>query len=596
MGHDVAIFAFYGLEGTKIDWGDIPIFPNNPRDWGTTDAKMYYDYFKADFLISLVDIWVLREGGMGQGQNAEIKWCPIVPIDHEPVPPATLKAIIESPNIFKVLCEARFGQEQLREHHIDAGYISHPTNTDIFAPRQENRDYWRKVYNWENKFVIGTVATNHDERKNWNVSLQAFKIFAEHHPGEAIYYMHTNPLDERGINLNALRAELGIGEITHCPKRIEFNIGIDKATLSNAYNSMDVFLLPSKGEGFGVPIIEAQSCGVPVIIPRFTAMRELMGGGWFIENLRYFWSKQNSWAADCNVEEVVELLEKAYQAKKDGSIIKMQQKARAKALEYSEPLVFEKYWKPELENIAYRLKNPQQFKGVNTYEMYYKRRAAEEAEKEAAWRDHPQLLVNQAGMWFEQNRNEICLRILNGRCQYKKVLAVGGARSTEGQFLSQIGARELVRSDLIPNEVEGIMAANVEDLPFDSRSFDMVICRDVLEHVQDADKAMKNIIKVLRNQGELLVTVPNALEWAIDGMEHVRGWTPQQFIDFLGTAGFEILDKRGNVPNVLFKHDNSLFGNPKLLPEFQKMAEGFDENPLSYHTGTQLFVLARKKK
>jgi len=42
---------------------------------------------------------------------------------------------------------------------------------------------------------------------------------------------------------------------------------------------MDVLLNPSSNEGFGVPIIEAQSCQVPVIVNNFTAMPELVEQG-----------------------------------------------------------------------------------------------------------------------------------------------------------------------------------------------------------------------------------------------------------------------------------------------------------------------------
>lgn len=35
---------------------------------------------------------------------------------------------------------------------------------------------------------------------------------------------------------------------------------------NKAYNSMDVFVFPSDWEGFGLPILEAQRCGVPVVV------------------------------------------------------------------------------------------------------------------------------------------------------------------------------------------------------------------------------------------------------------------------------------------------------------------------------------------
>ena len=61
MGHDMAIFAFYGIEGALVDWGDIPLYPNDPRDFGIINAKMFFDHWKADIFITLVDAWVLGD-------------------------------------------------------------------------------------------------------------------------------------------------------------------------------------------------------------------------------------------------------------------------------------------------------------------------------------------------------------------------------------------------------------------------------------------------------------------------------------------------------------------------------------------------------
>ena len=43
------------------------------------------------------------------------------------------------------------------------------------------------------------------------------------------------------------------------------------AELASLYNACDVFVLASKGEGFSLPIVEAASCGLPVITTNCTA-------------------------------------------------------------------------------------------------------------------------------------------------------------------------------------------------------------------------------------------------------------------------------------------------------------------------------------
>jgi glycosyltransferase involved in cell wall biosynthesis len=45
------------------------------------------------------------------------------------------------------------------------------------------------------------------------------------------------------------------------------------------YNLCDVFILPSKNEGFGIVFIEALACGVPVIASDAYGCREALRGG-----------------------------------------------------------------------------------------------------------------------------------------------------------------------------------------------------------------------------------------------------------------------------------------------------------------------------
>lgn len=52
------------------------------------------------------------------------------------------------------------------------------------------------------------------------------------------------------------------------------------------------------------------------------------------------------------------------------------------------------------------------------------------------------------------------------------------------------------------------LVADIYDLPFPSRSFDIVLLSEVCEHLEDIDAALEQVRYVLRDQGKLILTVP----------------------------------------------------------------------------------------
>lgn len=46
---------------------------------------------------------------------------------------------------------------------------------------------------------------------------------------------------------------------------------------SKFFNSLDIFVFPTLGEGFGLPVIEAMACGIPVVASNVTTMPEIVG-------------------------------------------------------------------------------------------------------------------------------------------------------------------------------------------------------------------------------------------------------------------------------------------------------------------------------
>ena len=443
MGHEVAIFAYYGVAGSKLDWGDIVIYPNNDHDYGVNQHYIYYEDFKADILISLTDVWVL------QGLDPRVKWFPWMPIDHDPIPPAVLNSLRQIAFV-KAIAMSKFGLAELQKHGIPAYYIPLSVNTQLFTPREDLRQQSRKLAGWEDKFVIGTVAVN-CPRKNFDTAMLAVKQFATKH-NDVIYYMHTKPMDSQGINLVALREALDIKDITLFPPPTQMEIGIPREIMVQMYNSLDVFLLPSKGEGFCLPVMEAQACGIPVLISDNTALTESLGGGWLLKEKRLEWTGQHSWNFNCSVDEIVEYLEQAYKAKKDGSIDEIKAKARAKALEYSEDKVLS-YWPPVLKDMEKRIKEPKNCEGVVPWKLYF----------------------------------------IPRECSPPKVLDIGcGVNQLYKDSLIHLG--EYIGIDI--KNGPNVIRMDAHHLTFKDKEFGFVFCSEVLEHVDNPKQVLAEAKRV----------------------------------------------------------------------------------------------------
>ena len=105
-------------------------------------------------------------------------------------------------------------------------------------------------------------------RKNREAVLRIFARVRERWPGQLVFAG-----DALSAQLSALASQLGIAE------RIVEIIGPPNEELNALYNCARVLLYPSRFEGFGWPIIEAQSCGCPVVCSDAGPMPEVAGAG-----------------------------------------------------------------------------------------------------------------------------------------------------------------------------------------------------------------------------------------------------------------------------------------------------------------------------
>jgi glycosyltransferase involved in cell wall biosynthesis len=237
------------------------------------------------------------------------------------------------------------------------GIVVHNCDTEVFKPRPEAKTLMRESMGVpEDAFLIGMVGANRSPaqfpRKSQPQAFLAFAEFLKTHP-DAWLYAYTQPVGD--LNLDALLLTIADSFGEEILKRVKFppdNLwywGFGREQMAEMYSAFDVLLNPSMGEGFGVPIIEAQACGVPVIVSNHSSMPELLGAGWLVEGDPWWDEAQHSFGLVPHVDSIVEALERAYKARGDSA---PREEAVAFAQAYDADRVLEAYWVPALEALG----------------------------------------------------------------------------------------------------------------------------------------------------------------------------------------------------------------------------------------------------
>lgn len=118
--------------------------------------------------------------------------------------------------------------------------------------------------------IVLYVGSEHP-RKNLSTALQAFAEVKKQMP-EALFIK----VGSAGIKTGRLQTLQQINQLK-LESAVRFVESVSQQQLNELYNLADVFIYPSKFEGFGLPPLQAMAAGTPVVTSNSTSLPEIVG-------------------------------------------------------------------------------------------------------------------------------------------------------------------------------------------------------------------------------------------------------------------------------------------------------------------------------
>lgn len=359
-GLEVSNISNFGLQGirSKIQtpYGEVEHFPAGYEQYSQDTAAIDHMFFvnsvadKENYpnvFMTLYDVWMLNSPHYDKLSSI---WS-LIPEHHVSLPPAVKNWATKS-NVTP-LAISPWGKELFEMESIDSIYVPHSIDTSVFKENyildsgEDSRDF----FDSRNKFLVGMVADNKAfglaHRKSYFENLMAFSKLCEKHD-DVLLYLHTHPTGYGdGWDLPLLISEIGIpADKVIFPNTVHYRYGISQNDMSAYYSAMDVILGPSMGEGFGLPILEAQSCSTRSIGSSWAASKDLVSDdGWLVDGELVWDSNQSSWLKKPIIDSIFSSLEEAYKLGKTKSV-----KAREKAKQFDVEKIWEENWMPLLQS------------------------------------------------------------------------------------------------------------------------------------------------------------------------------------------------------------------------------------------------------
>lgn len=149
--------------------------------------------------------------------------------------------------------------------------LPNTVSLECFTPKEKNSDLLKR-YKLEGKTILMTLGRldSHERYKGFDEVLEVLPSLIQEIPNLA-YIIAGEGSDRQ--RLEAKVSSLAI------EKHVIFTGFVPETEKADHYRLADAYVMPSKGEGFGIVFLEAMACGIPVVASKLDGGREAVRNG-----------------------------------------------------------------------------------------------------------------------------------------------------------------------------------------------------------------------------------------------------------------------------------------------------------------------------
>lgn len=406
----------------------------------------------------------------------------------------------ESNKVDAVLLPSQRGVEIYRECGVvkPLYYLPHGVDTNRFRPL--NTDELKRMRGLEGKTVLLYVGRI-DPRKDLHSLIDALSRVVERHR-DVVLVIH-NTIDVGTAIMDVLDHARRLNVENHV---VWIKDLLPHHRMPEIFNLCDIYVHTARAEGFGLPILEAMSCGKPVVVNKTLGAEELvkhLNTGILVDSLA-----EGLWfRIDVNrlADWLIALIEDE----------RLRRRLGANARIWAENNYT---W----DIIAERAK-----------EIFSRILTAETAPKY-----DEQYIECRSGVYTHESfKSE--LSFVKGIVGSNTLLDVGCG---SGEYLKGINAVGVEISRYGAKQAGKVCPALVADahhLPFQDGSFDYVSMIHVIEHLHNPTKAIDEAVRVCRKG--VIVLTPNASIEPPKSDRHVKEYTSRELVALLTGAGLSVV-------------------------------------------------------